>query len=145
MELVLEERARGVARDAAIAWWFDFQEGHSDHAFAPGFRRLILGESNGRVTMEDKSPYWREVTTAWRDGDAVKFEGTNPVSRFSGAYSFVDDGEGGTLVRLVAVIELKPALRAGALLAGPVARGILRADLRHHVREMVEDTAPKRE
>lgn len=144
MELVLEERARGLAREAAVAWWFNFRDGKSDHDHLPAFYRRILGESDGRVTMEDKSPYWKEVTTAWRDGFDVRFEGSNPFSHFSGTYSFLDDGEGGTIVRLVAVIELKPALRAGLLLARPLALGILRTDLRHHVREMLEDTAPKR-
>lgn len=138
----LTELARGVAPDQALAWWTDFREGRADHGFVPGQKRRILGRAkDGAVTMEDKSAFIREVTTARVEADRVVFEGVNTFSRFVGSYQF-SSAEKGTIVRLEADVELRPGLRFSEAVARPIARALLRADLRAHVKEMRRDLTP---
>jgi hypothetical protein len=134
----LAETARDVAPAAALRWWADFQDGREDHGFVPGQRRTIVAREGSRVTMVDKAPMFRERTTARVLDDRVEFEGENTVSRFEGVYAF-EPAEGGTSVRLSAVIRLRAGVRWLRPLARPLARGVLRADLRGHVREMERD------
>jgi Polyketide cyclase / dehydrase and lipid transport len=149
VRIVLSQRAPGVPPERAVEWWCDFQEGPHDHAFVRGQRRTILAREGGRVTMrDDVRPLgvlvFRERTTAWREGNAVRFEGTNTVSRFRGSYSFEDDGEGGSVVTLDADVDLKGVLKAGVPIGKPAARALLRADLRHHVEEMTAEAGSGR-
>jgi hypothetical protein len=147
VRFAIDARAPDVPPERALEWWSDFRGGHEDHAFVPGQRRTILESTDEHVTMQDDVRplgvlLFRERTTAWREPAAVRFEGRNTFSRFRGSYSFVADGEGGTLVRLDAVIELKAVLKAGLPIAKPLVRRILVADLRHHAEEMTRDLAP---
>lgn len=147
MRIVLAQRAPGVPPERALAWWTDFREGPHDHAFVRGQRRTILAREGGRVSMrDDVRPLgvlvFRERTTAWREGNEVRFEGANTFSRFRGAYAFADDGEGGTTITLDAQVDLKGVLKAGLPIARPVARALLRADLRHHAEELAAEAGP---
>jgi len=129
----------GVAPEAALAWWFDFHEGATDHDFlGVGVRRRILARSEAEVEMEDRAPLFRERVRAWREPGAVAFEGSNTVSRFRGAYRFTAEADG-TRIALDAEIDLRGALRLGLPVARPLARAILRRDLEGHGEEMARE------
>jgi hypothetical protein len=169
VRLELSSFAPGVAPDAALAWWFDFREGATDHTFLGArVRRVILARSPDVVEMEDRAPFFRERTRAQRQPGAVVFTGYNGLSRFRGEYRFEADVSGslpagngtdrpaspdvsapspagngtegdGTRVTLRAEIDLRGPLKAGLLLARPMARAILRRDLEGHVEDMVRE------
>lgn len=139
MEVTLSGLARHVAPGDAMDWWFDFREGATDHRFlGVPVRRRILARSPEEVEMEDRAPLFREQTLAWREANAVRFEGTNTFSSFRGAYRFEAEGAH-TRITLEATIDLRRPLRLGAPLAPPVARALLRRDLEGHARELEAD------
>lgn len=128
--------ARGVTPHAALVWWTDFRDGRDDHRFLPSTRR-ILSRDHETVVMEDRAPFFfREKVVAHVGMDRVTFEGENTFSTFTGCYSFEPRGPEGTRVRLVADVHLKRGLRFSQRAAEPIVRAILRADLRHHVKDM---------
>lgn len=131
--------ARGVPPERALAWWSDFREGKADHAWVR--RRILARGVDGRVTMEDRGFLFRERTTARALADRVTFEGVNTFSRFVGAYVFEREGTGGgeregTRVTLEAEVRLKAGWRPFEVVARPVARALVRADLRYHARQL---------
>src|SRR5438067_920189 len=133
--------ARGVLPANAIAWWTDFQEGKSDHRLAR--RRILDRGADGSVTMEDRSLFFRERLTAWTDGNVVRFRGENSFVRFEGSYTFEQVAEG-TSIRLQASLRLRGGWRPFQPAARPIARAVLRADLRLHARELNEQLAGHR-
>lgn len=166
MHVDVAMRARGVTPRAALAWWTDFQDGRGDHRFVPLQTRRILSRDHESVVMEDRLPlfFFRERTVAHVHADRVdtggprsaeaeaqlhgpglrvEFEGVNTYSTFRGAYHFEPRGPDSTRVRLVADIRLKRAIRPGEGLVAPLVRTLLRADLRHHVREMERAAAAR--
>lgn len=144
MRIALHSDVPGVPPDAALAWWSDFQEGPTDHAFVPGQRRTLLGRDADGARMRDETRVlgvllFRETTTARVETDRVTFDGRNTVSRFVGAYVFSPLDPGGTRITLDAEVTLKPPLGWTRPLARRVATAILRADLSHHARDMAHD------
>lgn len=139
MDVALWALAPGVAPRDALAWWFDFREGRTDHRFlGVPVRRRILARSPDEVEMEDRAPLFRERTHARRGADAVVFSGVNTFSRFAGAYRF-EAAPGGTRIALKATIALRGALRPGLPIARPLVRAILQRDLDGHARELAQE------
>jgi len=87
------------------------------------------------VTMEDRGPGMRERTTARVLADRVSFEGVNTYSRFRGEYVFEAEGDG-TRITLDAEVRLRAGWRPFEWVARPVARALVRADLRYHARQL---------
>lgn len=134
MDLETSTLVPGVPVESALAWWLDFREGATDHAFlGVRVRRRILARGPEGVEMDDRAPLFRERTRARREGDRVVFEGRNTVSDFDGSYQFLAAPEG-TRIVLRARIRLRGVARAGAWMAPPVARWVLIRDLEGHAR-----------
>lgn len=149
MRIQMEDKARGVAPDAAVAWWSDFREGAVDHAFLPGARRRILRRDGADVTMEDEMGVgpvrlFHERARATTDGRAVRFSGTNSFGSFEGAYLFGEAPEG-TAIRLEATVRLRKGLRWSDAAAKPLAELALRHDLRQHAAAMERDLGTGRD
>lgn len=145
MRFEMEEQARGVAPEAALAWWTDFRDGSTDHSFVPGSKRRVVRRDGAEVVMEDEFAagplrLFSERTRARREGNSVRFSGTNTFASFEGTYTF-HAAPGGTDVRLEAQVRLRKALRWTEAAARQVAERVLRHDLRAHVGEMEEDLA----
>lgn len=85
-------------------------------------------------------PLFSETTSVRVGADRVSFHGRNSLSTFLGDYRFEPEG-GGTRVRLVADVHLLGLLKRTEFAARPIARALLLADLKAHVRELQEDLA----
>lgn len=133
----------GIAPEAALAWWADYQEGNADHPFLPTTRRRILARGKESITMEEVMrvlgvTLFRESVTARVAPGEVRFRGQNDLVRFEGVYAFEEEGDG-TRIRLDADVWLRPALAWSGLVARPIVVAVLWADLAGHVREMRRD------
>lgn len=145
MRVHLVDRVDGIAPEAALAWWRDFQGGPHDHGFLPGAHRRILHTDEHGTEMEDTVTWlgltvFRERVRARHRGNTVQLAGENTFARFSGRYRFehVFEPEG-TEVTLEATIELKGPLAWVETLAFPIVRAILRWDTRKHLDQMRDD------
>lgn len=148
MRIEMEEKARGVAPEAALAWWTDFRDGPTDHGFVPGSHRRVVHRDGSDVTMEDAFgvgpvKVFSERTRARREGDSVRFSGTNTFGTFEGSYTF-RPASAGTEIRLMAHVRLRKGLRWSEPVARQVAVRVLRQDLRAHVEELEKDLAEAR-
>ena len=138
----MAEFAPRVDPDAALAWWWDFEDGAGDHAFLwVRTRRRVLARSPTRVEAEERAPFFRERWCAWRDADQVRFEGRNGFADFEGSYRF-SRRDRGVQVVLEATVRLRGFWRVGAWLAPPVVRWVLRRDLHGHVKQLMRELAP---
>jgi hypothetical protein len=138
----IERLVAGVAPRDATAWWSDFREGPSDHAFFPGSRRDIVERGPDHVTMRERAVgiAW-ELVTAWAGEREVRFVGRNRAASFSGAYRF-EEAPTGTRIVLEADITLAKPIRWTDAAAKPAVLALLKADLRGHAREMEKDLRP---
>lgn len=144
MHVRIERVVPGVAPRDAAAWWSDFREGPTDHAFFPGSRREIVERGPTHVTMRERAAgiAW-ELVTAWPGEREVRFTGRNRASSFEGSYRF-EEAEGGTRIVLDALITLRRPIAWTDRLARPAVLAMLKADLRGHAREMARDLGPAR-
>jgi hypothetical protein len=145
VQVRIERVVAGVSPREATAWWSDFREGPSDHAFLPGSRRVIVERATDHVTMREHAfgLAW-ELVTAWPGEREVRFVGRNRASTFAGAYRF-EEAPGraavGTRIVLEAEITLAKGIAWTDAMARPVVLAMLKADLAGHAKEMRKDLA----
>lgn len=137
---------RGVAPDAAWAWWTDYREGGDDHAFAAWAHpvREVEVRPDGSIALTETArvlglTFWEKAVLRPAK-PRLHFEAQNNFGRFRGHFRFLP-AEGGTRIEVVWEQDLVGWLR----LLGPLGRFAVRRfyawDLGHHARALERERA----